>query len=92
MAKNHGTKGKRDRAPRSKQTVEWLREQIEAQHPGFNPVLEMIAIAKKEGRTKEDLATFDLLAQIAPYTQPKLKSVELTGQGEDGELVLRWER
>ena len=95
MAKNAGTKGKRPPAPRAKHQAVWLREQIEKEHQGWNPVLEMVEIHHKERLSKRDHVRFDHCERIARFVQPTLKAIDLQGVGEDpGErsaFIVTWD-
>ena len=51
-----------------------LLELIEKNHKGFNPVLELIEISKKEN-TSLDLRV-NILKELIPYLYPKRKAIE----------------
>ena len=53
----------------------------------------MARIAQQESFTKHDLTRFDLLAEYAPYVQPKLRSTMIdlpSDDGKSGELTIKW--
>ena len=86
-------KPKTTRTRRSKGQAQWLRERIEAEHPGFNPVLEMVKMYHKPRLRKGDLERLQILVEIAKYVQPKVKMVEhdLAAAPEgDGVLTIKW--
>lgn len=87
-----GTRGKRRPAMTGTSAVIWLREQLAKEHPGFNPVIEMVRLYHKAKLTKRDRERFDQLVEIAKYIQPKLKNVEISpGPGAgDGMLTIKW--
>lgn len=80
------------RTRRAKGQAQWLREQIDKERPGWNPVLEMVQIVHKERISKRDKERFPMLIEIARYVQPKLKMVEVEHgvAGGDGEVTIRW--
>lgn len=80
------------RTRRAKGQAQWLREQIEKEAPGWNPVLEMVKIARKQRLRKGDLDRLQVLEAVAKYVQPKLKMVEIehAAAGGEGELVIKW--
>ncbi len=77
---------------RSKGQAQWLREQIEKEAPGWNPVLEMVKIARKPRLRKGDMDRLQVLEAVAKYVQPKLKQVEVehAAAGGSGEMTIRW--
>jgi len=59
-----------------------LIDMIKKKYPRYDPIMAMIAIAKKKG-VKDELK-LQAHKEIAKYVRPQLRSIEVTGRdGED---------
>ena len=75
---------------------DFLNSRLQAMYgKDFDPIMKMaeqaVRIHKQTSDESEidDLkASIDAWDKIAQYTTPKLKALEVTGNGEDGELVV----
>ena len=73
MARNGVKTGGRKAGTPNKRT-ETLKELIEAEFKGFNPIVELIKMYKKE--SLEDNLKVAILKDIANYIYPKRKAIE----------------
>ena len=58
---------------RSKGQAQWLREQIEKEAPGWNPVLEMVKIARKHVENARYTVHFNADSQVPPVRDFSLR-------------------
>ena len=72
MAKDMKTGGRKAGTPNKKSTA--LKELIEENYEGFDPILELIAISKKD-KTPTDLK-ISILKDVAQYIYPRRKAIE----------------
>lgn len=67
---------------KSENTKEML-DIIQVLHPGFDPVLNMIKLAKEFEDKGDRKAAFEINKEIATYVYPKKRSVEHTGNKKE---------
>ncbi len=78
-------------------TRKWALEQIDRQHPGFHPLIEMVEIAQKPRYARRDRERFGYLSEIARYMVPKPRPLEIITDEDgnpvgSGEITISWKQ
>ncbi len=75
----------------------WAMEQIEKQHPGFHPLIEMVEIAQKRRYARRDRERFGYLTEICKYVVPRPRPLEIITDEDgnpvgSGEITISWKQ
>ncbi len=75
----------------------WALEQIDKQHPGFHPLIEMVEIAQKPRYRAHDKARFGFLTEICKYVVPRPRPLEIITDEDgnpvgSGEITISWKQ